>query len=159
MFLVYSNPHKRIVSLQHFRSITTLHYSAEEMYDLVNDIEAYPQFLPWCTAAQIVSRNDNTLRARIALAKGKIKQSFTTANTLQPGRAIHMRLVEGPFKHLTGNWRFAPLDAHSCQVSLEMNFEFANRIISLALGPIFNRILNALVRAFQQRAVDLYGRR
>lgn len=159
MCLGYSIPRKNIYSLRHFRSTTQVRYSAEEMYDLVNDIEAYPQFLPWCTAADIVSRNENTLSARIVLAEGKIKQSFTTANTLKRGRSIEMHLIEGPFKHLTGSWRFDPLDAQRCEVSLEMDFEFANRIISVAFGPIFIRILNSLIRAFQQRAVDLYGER
>ncbi len=129
------------------------------MYELVNDIEAYPEFLPWCTAADILSRDDNALSARILLSKGKIKQSFTTANTMRPGRLIEMRLIEGPFQHLTGTWRFDPSGDHKCRISLEMDFEFASPVIAMAFGPVFNRVLNSLVKAFRQRAVDRYEKR
>lgn len=134
-------------------------YAASEMYALVNDIEAYPRFLPWCRSTRILSRNDDEIRATIELAKGKVRKSFTTCNRLQPSKMIEIRLVEGPFKRLEGFWRFQPLRDGACKVSLDMDFEFANTLLRLAIGPVFSQIANSLVDAFCKRAVEVYGKR
>lgn len=132
-------------------------YSAMMMYELVNDIESYSAFLPWCTKSEVLARNDDEIRASIDLAKGGVHKSFTTCNRLQAGKMIEMRLVEGPFKHLEGFWRFESLTEDACKVSLDLEFEFSGRLVSMAFGPIFQQIANTLVDAFCKRASELYG--
>ncbi|BAW80798.1 cyclase/dehydrase [Candidatus Nitrosoglobus terrae] len=136
-------------------------YTTTEMFALVNDIESYPQFLPWCRSTQVHSRDQDNVYATIELAQGVIHKSFTTHNRLQQNKMIEMRLVKGPFRHLEGLWRFDPIGevGEGCRVSLAMEFEFSNRVISLALGPIFNEIVASLVDAFCKRARDYYGQR
>ena len=134
-------------------------YSPEEMYALVDDIERYPEFLPWCGSARVLERAEDTVKASIEIAKGSVRKSFTTLNRLQPGKMIEMRLVEGPFRRLEGFWRFDPLGGSGCKVRLDLEFEFASRMMSLVIGPVFNQIANTLVDAFHQRAVEVYGRR
>lgn len=129
------------------------------MYALVDDIESYPVFLPWCTGTQILSRNEDEVHAVIALARGGMHKAFTTCNRLQHSKMIEIRLVEGPFRHLEGFWRFNSLSEQTCKVSLDMDFEFSNKLISLVFGPIFNQITNTLVDAFCARALQIYGKR
>lgn len=133
-------------------------YSAVQMYDLVNDIPAYSQFLPWCRSAAILSQGVDEIRATIEIAHGSLNKAFTTRNRLQPGKMIEMRLEQGPFKHLQGFWRFDTLGEQACKVSLDLEFEFSNRLIGMALGPIFSQIANTLVDSFSKRAVDVYGK-
>ena len=145
--------------------MTTLHrsalvpYSASEMFALVNDIEAYPQFLPWCRAAKVLDADPDALRASIELAKGPVNKTFTTINRIQKDKMIEMRLESGPFQRLEGFWRFEPLGEEACKVMLDMDFEFSNRVIGMALGPVFNEICSTLVEAFHQRARQIYGKR
>ncbi len=134
-------------------------YSAAEMYDLVEDISVYPQFLPWCKTSQVLSRTEDTVRASIELSKGGIEKSFTTINRVQKNKMIEMRLEEGPFHHLEGFWRFDALDEQACKISLLMEFEFSSKILGLTVGPVFNQIANSLVDAFCKRATDVYGKR
>jgi ribosome-associated toxin RatA of RatAB toxin-antitoxin module len=134
-------------------------YSAQDMYDLVCDIESYPRFLPWCTRASVDERGAEGVTATIHLAKSGIQQSFTTRNTLETGRCIVMNLVRGPFKRLQGVWRFEPLQADGCKVSLKLDFEFSNLAVKLALGKVFGQIADSLVDAFCQEARNRYGER
>jgi len=134
-------------------------YTSEEMYVLVNDIESYPMFLPWCTAAKILSQQEDSLTAKLSMALGKIKQSFTTENTMQEGSRIDIRLIEGPFKHLSGYWRFIQEDKQSCNIHLHMHFEFKNRIIKQILGQAFYKVVDTMVDSFVQRAQQVYGSR
>jgi ribosome-associated toxin RatA of RatAB toxin-antitoxin module len=134
-------------------------YTPAEMYALVSDIEAYPQFLPWCTQAKVLSEQGDEVRATLELSRGGIHKSFTTSNRQQQNKMIEIRLLEGPFRHLEGFWRFDPLQEVGCKVALDLDFEFAGKLISLAFGPVFNQIANSLVDAFHQRAVEVYGRR
>lgn len=134
-------------------------YSPAEMYSLVNDIDSYPLFLPWCKSARVLSRDDDEVRASLELARGGFEKSFTTCNRLQKNKMVEMRLVEGPFRHLEGFWRFEPLGEQACKVSLDMDFEFANKLVGLALGSLFNQIANTLVDSFCKRAIDVYGHR
>lgn len=129
------------------------------MYALVSDIEAYPRFLPWCRSTQVLSRNDDEVRARIEMHKGGVHKSFTTCNRLQKNKMIEIRLLEGPFQHLEGFWRFQALRSDACKVSLDMEFEFASHLLQMAVGPVFKQIANSLVEAFCQRAAQLYGGR
>ena len=134
-------------------------YTTNEMYALVNDIESYPAFLPWCIAAKILSKKEESLIATLSLAMGKIKQSFTTENIMLEGSRIDMRLIEGPFKHLSGYWKFNPEDEHSCHIQLHMNYEFKNKIIKYALGKVFYIVIDTMVESFVQRAQHIYGNR
>ena len=134
-------------------------YSAGEMYDLVDNIEAYPQFLPWCKSATVLSRTDDEVHANLALSRGGIHKSFTTCNRLQRNKIIEMRLVEGPFNHLEGFWRFDNLGEQACKVGLDLEFEFSSRLLGLTVGPVFNQIASTLVDSFCERAVEVYGKR
>lgn len=132
-------------------------YSPREMYELVADVEAYPKFLPWCSAAAILSREGNQVMARLSLARNGMRQSFTTRNTLEEGRRIDMRLVEGPFKRLHGCWTFEAAGSAGCLIELHMDFAFASKVLALTMGPAFHKITNTLVDAFVGRAAQLHG--
>ena len=134
-------------------------YTADEMYALVSDILTYPQFLPWCSGTQILSREGQELSARIDFSVSSVSQSFTTSNRLKPGEEIAMQLVDGPFSQLEGRWRFEPLGDAGCKISLLLEYDFSSKMVSLVVGPVFNKIANTLVDAFQKRAVEVYGER
>lgn len=135
-------------------------YSPAEMYDLVNDVAAYPDFLPWCKSSHIISESDDMIEASVEIAKGSLNKSFSTRNLLQKNKIIEMKLLEGPFKHLEGFWRFIPLkDPSACKVTLDLEFEFESKLIGLAAGPVFSKIANTLVDSFSKRAIDVYGER
>lgn len=133
-------------------------YQAEQMFRLVDDIEAYPEFLPWCKSATILQRNTDEVRASLELARGALRKSFTTVNRNQPGKMIEMRLLEGPFNHLQGFWHFHSLGQDGCKVTLDLEYEFASRLLKMTVGPVFDHIANTLVDAFCERARDLYGK-
>lgn len=132
-------------------------HSAEQMFSLVADIESYPDFLPWCTAAVIQSANGDVVEATLELNKSGVTKSFTTRNTLQRPEAIELALVGGPFRHLAGGWRFQPLGDEGCKVSLELEFAFESRMTDILFGQVFEDICNALVDAFTRRAGEIYG--
>jgi ribosome-associated toxin RatA of RatAB toxin-antitoxin module len=136
-----------------------LMYSAQEMYQLVNNVDAYPEFLPGCTETQVLVGEPNLMRASIKVSKAGVGQMFVTENTLIPGHSIAMDLVEGPFKHLTGGWTFIELDEQACKVSLELEFEFSNSIIELAFGRVFHELVGSMVKSFSDRAKQVYGHR
>ena len=132
-------------------------HSAAEMYRLVDDISSYPEFLPWCGGASEHERTDDEVRASVEIAYGAIHKPFTTLNRLQKDKMIEMSLVDGPFKHLHGFWRFEPLDEKASKVSLDLEYEFSNRLVGMALGPAFNQIANSMMDAFVKRANEVYG--
>lgn len=132
-------------------------YSDEQMYALVNDIESYPQFVPGCRSAQVLEQTERTKVARLDISKAGVGKSFTTRNTLEPSSRIGMELVDGPFRYLRGGWRFQRLDDHACKIILELEFEFANRLLGLAFGNIFNELQSRMVDAFVKRAEQVYG--
>ena len=132
-------------------------YSANQMYMLVNDIESYPNFLPWCTNSIVTNYGDNELVASVSISIGKIKKIFVTKNTMQQDSSISMELIEGPFKKLNGKWKFKNnLDSGST-VSLEMQFEFKNKLLRYTFGTAFKKITDSLVNAFIERANVIYG--
>lgn len=134
-------------------------YTPAEMFMLVDNIEAYPEFLPWCKAARVLSRDEDEVRASLNLARGGIDKSFTTCNRLQKNKMIEIRLVEGPFRHLEGFWRFDAVGEGACKVSMDLDFEFSNKLVGFAMGPVFTQIVNTLVDSFCKRAVEVYGQR
>lgn len=133
-------------------------HSAQVMFDLVNDFERYPEFLPGCRRTRLLERDEDHLIGELTLAKAGVEQSFTTRNDLYPPERIELSLVSGPFKRLQGQWLFTPMGENTCKVSLEMNFEFSNRILGMAFGKLFSQVASQLVDAFTRRADDVYGR-
>ncbi|MGF1643817.1 MAG: type II toxin-antitoxin system RatA family toxin [Thiotrichales bacterium] len=133
-------------------------YSPAQMFQLVNDVPAYPEFLPWCAAASQHYRDPECVEATIELAKGAVRKRFTTLNRIQPNKMIELRLADGPFKRLEGFWRFDPLDGgRACKVTLDLDFEFSSRVMTLTIGPVFTAVANALVDAFVSRARNVYA--
>lgn len=132
-------------------------FSAEQMYQLVDDVPSYQEFLPWCGGSKELSREDGVVVASVTIAKGSINKSFTTKNTSSDRQKIHMELVEGPFKELVGYWDFKELKENACKVTLYLEYEFSNRLLGMAVGPVFNQIANAMVDSFVERAKDVYG--
>ena len=134
-------------------------YSSREMFVLVDDIVAYPEFLPWCNDARVLSRDNDVVEATLELHKGAVSNHFTTRNTVREYSSIDIELVGGPFRHLSGGWRFKELGDGGCKVSLEMEFEFDSRMIDMLFGAFFENTCNSLVDAFTQRAASVFGKR
>jgi ribosome-associated toxin RatA of RatAB toxin-antitoxin module len=132
-------------------------HSAADMYALVNDIESYPRFLPWCRSTEVLSRNQEEIRATIEIAKGSLSKTFTTQNRLRPEKMIEIHLLDGPFRRLEGAWQFQELRADTCKISLDLEFEFSNPLIRMTIGPIFSHIADTMVDAFCKRAREVYG--
>lgn len=133
-------------------------YSAQQMYDLVNDIECYPQFLPWCGAATILEQSDEEMLAKLTVTAKGISKSFSTRNTLVSPQQIVMKLVDGPFKRFRSNWHFNQLDDGRCQITLDISFEFSSHIMTLLFGKIFTLAAQKMVESFSQRADSCYGK-
>ena len=132
-------------------------YSASQMFVLVDNIEVYPEFLPWCSDAVVHLRKADIVEATLELQRTGLRRRFRTRNTLRANEAIDLALIDGPFRHLAGGWRFADLGGSGCKVSLELEFELENRITDALLGPFFEEICNSLVDSFTRRARDIYG--
>ena len=130
-------------------------HSAEAMHALVEDIESYPRFLPWCREARIVERGAGGTQARLTVGLRGLRQSFTTRNVSQPGRAIDMRLVEGPFRSFAASWRFIPLAERACRIEYAMEYEFSSRVLAKVLEPLFDGMADTMVDAFIRRADEL----
>ena len=133
-------------------------YPAAAMYALVNDVERYPEFLPWCRSAKVLSHTESEMQASLELARGGFHKTFATRNALQPGQAITMTLLDGPFKHLEGRWQFTDLDHEGSKVALDMEFEFKSGVLDLMAGPVVHEICNSLVDAFIRRAAAVHGK-
>jgi len=135
-------------------------YSADEMFRLVTDVAQYPKFLPWCDRSAVLEQDEHGMRAEVGISFGGIRQSFTTRNDHVPGRKVSMRLVDGPFSNLDGEWRFNPVGdpgQRACKVELDLNYGFRNAALSAVVGPVFDRIAGTLVDAFVKRAEQVYG--
>lgn len=131
-------------------------HTPAQMFELVVDFERYPEFVPGCVGAELLSRDENELTGRLSLSLGPLKASFATRNRLAPPHSMSLELVDGPFSELHGNWSFVPLGESGCRVGLEMRFAFADAAQDLLLGPIFERSCDRLVDAFVARAADVY---
>ncbi len=132
-------------------------YAAREMFVLVDDVETYPEFRPWCKSAVVDSRSDAIVEATLELQKGAVSKTFTTRNLNREFESIDLTLVRGPFKHLSGGWRFKDLGDDGSKVSLDLEFEFKSRAVDLMFGSFFEETCNALVDAFSKRAAVVYG--
>ena len=145
-----------------------LWYSAHEIYQLVTDVEDYPQFLPWCERVEVLSRDEQGPTARLYLAYSGIRHAFTTKNVQVADESVHVALVDGPFSMLDGMWRFVPLplptasggvDSVACKIGFELRYEFSSAILEAAISPVFDRIANTFVDSFVHRAEQVYGPR
>jgi ribosome-associated toxin RatA of RatAB toxin-antitoxin module len=133
-------------------------YSAQTMYALVEDIESYPQFLPWCGGAEYTARERGRTVATLHIDFHGLKNQFTTENTHEPGRRIDMKLVSGPFRSLNGNWSFTDLGSEGCKVQLSLRYQFKSALLERVVGPVFREITDRLVEAFVRRAEAKFGR-
>ena len=140
-----------------FHKQVTVPYTAAQMYDLVNNINAYSTFITLCVSSEVHEEQDHKLRATIKIAKGKIGFGFTTVNTMEKGRSIAMNLENGPFKTLTGVWRFTPLGEHECIISLHFDFDFSNKLLGVALGGLFKQVCDSMVESSRKQASVRYG--
>jgi ribosome-associated toxin RatA of RatAB toxin-antitoxin module len=131
-------------------------YSAEQMYQLVNQVDDYPKFLNWCSDASILKQTSDQIIASVEINKSGFNQSFTTINTLTPNQRIDMKLKEGMFKQLNGAWVFTKLNDQACKIELSLNFSFSSKILDLAISPIFTSIANSQLEAFVARAKVVY---
>ena len=132
-------------------------YSAEEIYALVEDVDSYPSFLPWCSDVEVHFREGNVVEATLELHRGKLSKRFRTRNTMYPTDSMDLALVGGPFRYLSGGWQFVSLGDAGSKVSLDLEFEFDSRMLDLMIGAFFEDTCNSLVDAFTQRAGDVYG--
>ncbi|AXT45544.1 MULTISPECIES: type II toxin-antitoxin system RatA family toxin [Chromobacterium] len=138
------------------KSVLVAHTPAQ-MFALVDDIEHYSRFLPWCGKAEVLSREGDQVVASLHIDYLKVKQHFTTRNTNQAGEAILMELVDGPFEHLEGRWRFLPLGEIGCKVEFRLSYQFSSKILEMIIGPVFGHISGTLVDAFIKEADKVYG--
>jgi len=133
-----------------------LPHSAEQVYKLVNDVEAYPRFMEGCVGAQVLRADASSMEARLDLARGGITQSFTTLNALRPYESITLSLKQGPFDHFDGSWRFVALAPEACKVSLDLEFRVRGGLLSAAAARLLDRVTSNLVDAVVRRAGELY---
>ncbi|CAC9491961.1 hypothetical protein [uncultured Gammaproteobacteria bacterium] len=127
------------------------------MYQLVNQIDKYPQFLNWCSSADILNQTEQEITASVSINKNTFKQTFTTLNTLTPNVRIDMQLKDGPFKQLNGAWIFTSLNDNACKINLELEFSFASKLVDMVIAPVFTSISNTQLDAFIERAKQIYG--
>ncbi len=150
--------------MKHVKRSVLLWYSTREMYDLVTDIERYPEFLPWCSRAELLERSSEGVTARLSMAYAGVRHAFTTRNEHLAGESVLMKLVDGPFSLLDGVWAFKPIasagaDRAACRVELDLRYAFSSRALEAVVSPVFDRVANTLVDSFVGRAEQVYGLR
>jgi ribosome-associated toxin RatA of RatAB toxin-antitoxin module len=136
-----------------------IEYSAAQMYALVENVAAYPEFLPWCGGTEILKKEGDVTRATIIIDFRGIKQRFSTQNRAQPPTLIEMNLVDGPFRQLDGSWRFKALGEDACKIDFRLHYEFSSKLLEKIVGPVFHYIASTFVEAFVKRAQQLHGKR
>lgn len=156
--------------MKHVKKSVLLWYAPEEIYRLVVAVPDYPAFLPWCERGEVLVEDEQGMTARIHLAYGGVRQAFTTRNTHEPGRAVSLALLDGPFSMLEGQWRFVPLvapgqalapgqAAQACKVEFSLQYAFSSRPLEAVVSPVFDRVAATLVDSFVKRAEQVYGPR
>ncbi|MDG1869029.1 MAG: type II toxin-antitoxin system RatA family toxin [Candidatus Thioglobus sp.] len=143
--------------MHHISKSAIVPYTPQQMFELVNNIDDYSQFLNWCDSSSILNQSDNQITASVQINQGGIKQSFSTLNTLTPYTSIEMQLLDGPFDELSGEWRFETLGENASKVHLTLQFKFKSMLIDMALSPVFKSITNSQLDAFVSRAKYIYG--
>ena len=134
-------------------------YSPEQMFSLVDAVERYPEFLPWCGGATVAHRDERRTLATILIRFRGLRHRFTTENFKEPGRLIRIKLVEGPFRSLDGEWTFVPLAGAGCRVELRLHYEFSGKVLERLVGGVFGYIADTMVDRFVRRAQAVYGMR
>lgn len=142
--------------LEVHKSVLVAH-PAQRMFALVDAVEKYPEFLPWCGGAEVIYRDADVTRATIQINYRGIRQSFSTENAKIEPRLMQIKLMEGPFKTLEGSWRFTDLGGEGCKIELSLRYEFASRMLEKLVGPVFGYIANNLVDAFVKRVQSIHG--
>lgn len=132
-------------------------HSSQQMFDLVDQVENYPQFLPWCGGTDVKWRDDKTTLATILIDFHRVKQSFTTENAKQSPSLMEIKLQDGPFRLLNGSWRFTALSEDACKVEFRLHYEFSSKLLESLVGPVFSHITKNFVDAFVERAEKVYG--
>lgn len=135
-------------------------YSAAEMFALVTDVASYPQFLPWCDQAEVLEEHANGMTAKVGLSIAGLKQSFTTRNTHVQDSKVSLKLVDGPFSKLDGQWDFTTVGKageRACKIELSLGYDFDNAALAALVGPVFDKIAGSLVDAFVKRAGQVYS--
>lgn len=144
--------------MPHIRTHATVAYPPRQIYDLVNDMAAYPHYLPLCSHVRVHAKTAHSQTATLTLSKGKIKLEFTVANTMEENRRIDMRLVEGPFKRFRADWVFNPDKHGGTEISFDLDFEFSNPLLNAAFGGLFKSMVGSMVDAFSEQAARRYGK-
>jgi len=134
-----------------------IEYTVAQMFELVDRVEDYPQFLPWCEDTDLIDRTDSKTAATIYVSYHGIGAHFSTENAKEFPNWMTIKLIEGPFKRFEGNWSFAALNETACKVVFRLDYEFSNRLLGKVLGPLFSRITNTLVDSFVKQAHLIYG--
>ena len=122
------------------------------IFDLINNIEKYPNFLPWCTKTEVEHESENIINGKIFISKSFVKWNFSTKNTIEKNKSINLSLIDGPFEELYGEWSFTQIDKNNTKVSLEINYKFKNSLIELSIEPIFTSIMNSILQSFISQA-------
>lgn len=138
------------------KNVLVLH-SAKQMFDLVDKVEDYPNFLPWYSKTEVIERKDKELKARLFMDYMGVRQSFATHNHNIPGSEIHMSLLEGPFKTLRGTWKFIDLGGDMCKIEFRLEYDFSNMLLSTVISPVFNHLSGTLVDAFVKKTDRRYA--
>ncbi len=133
--------------------------SSQEMFDLVDRVEDYPEFLPWCSQTRCQFRDDSKTVATLHINYRNVKSHFTTANDKESPLWMRITLVDGPFRRLDGLWRFKALAAHACKIEFQLSYEFSSKMFEKAIGPVFSQIANTFIDAFVKRANQIHGAR
>jgi len=142
--------------MQSVRKSVLVPYAPVQMFELVDRVELYPQFLPWCGGAQVTEQGVGHKTARIDIDYHGVRAHFTTDNANQPPESIVVTLKDGPFRHLHGEWRFRALGEHGCKVEFELSYEFTTHVLERLIGPVFSHIANTFIDAFVRRAEAVY---
>jgi ribosome-associated toxin RatA of RatAB toxin-antitoxin module len=145
------------MSIREIRRSALVTFSPEQMFDLVIDVERYPEFLPWVAGAQLHEKSEHDLLASMEMQKGGVRERFSTRNEFARPSFMTMRLVQGPFRLLEGRWEFKPIGDAGTKIELEMRFEFANPVIGMLFGKAFEQSCNTLIDAFIARARQMHG--
>lgn len=142
--------------MKHIEHSAIVLFSTQQMYDIVNNIENYPNFLPWCSSAAVLEQTENHLIGELEVAKGGFKKRFTTRNSLHPYESMRLDCIDGPFSHFHAIWQFHALEKQACKVIFSMHYAFSNKLIDLMASPIFQQIGDSMVDAFVKHARELY---
>ncbi len=143
--------------MSHIKQSALVHYSASQMYQLVNDVENYPHFIESCVGSKVFEESEHHMLAELVISHAGLQQSLRTRNTLIAGKSISMHLLNGPFKSFSGQWQFTPLDTQSCKIEFEMSFTVNNPLLGMAFTRGFKKFAETMVQSFTSRAREIYG--